>query len=120
MDEIRFKVTGWTFISFKMINPYKTLLFQHCGTAQFGSILELLQREQILSKLIDSYTKLSVEGELAKLAAQRGLGDARHRRDIREQVQDCKTGLAESIFLLSHLDSFDPLPVMGLKTITDS
>ena len=43
---------------------------------------------------------------------KRGLGDARHRRDLREQISECKTGLAECVFLLSHLDSFDPIPVL--------
>ena len=95
-----------------LVNSLKTILFQHCASSHFGSILDLLQREQLLTKLISSYTELSVEGELAKLAAQRGLGDARHRRDLREQISDCKTGLAECVFLLSHLDSFDPIPVL--------
>ena len=53
-----------------LVNSLKTILFQHCGSSQFGSILDLLQREQLLTKLISSYTELSVEGELAKLAAQ--------------------------------------------------
>ena len=56
--------------------------------------------------IFEPWFSLSVEGELDKLAAQRGLGDARHRRDLRELITLTKIGIAEAIYLLSHLDHF--------------
>ena len=69
-------------------------------------MLQVLYDEQIIASLVDSYFSLSVEGELDKLAIQRGLGDARHRREIRELVTMTKLAIAEAIFLLSQLDNF--------------
>jgi len=41
------------------------------------------------------------------LAKQRGLGDARHRRNLRRLMDSTKQSLAESIFYLSYHSRFD-------------
>ena len=52
------------------------------------------------------YFSLSIEGELDKLAAQRGLGDPRHRRDLRELITSTKLTISTCIFLLSYQDNY--------------
>ena len=41
-----------------------------------------------------------------KLAAQRGLGDPRHRRDLRELITSTKLTISTCIFLLSYQDNY--------------
>ena len=72
----------------------------------------ILFDEQIVKKLLEAYADFSVEGELDKLAKQRGLGDARHRRNLRRLMDGIKQGIAESIFYLSYHTRFDTTAIM--------
>ena len=89
---------------YALVSALKNILC-HSSHVQ-ANVLQVLYDEQIIASLVDSYFSLSVEGELDKLAIQRGLGDARHRREIRELVTMTKLAIAEAIFLLSQLDNF--------------
>ena len=66
--------------------------------AQF---LDSLWNENIFGSLMKAYSCLSIEGELDKLAKQRGLGDAEHKRSVRNLIISTKMLLAESIYCLA-------------------
>lgn len=66
--------------------------------AQF---LDSLWNENIFRTLMKAYSSLSIEGELDKLAKQRGLGDAEHKRSVRNLIENTKMLLAESIYCLA-------------------
>lgn len=66
--------------------------------AQF---LDSLWNENIFGTLMKAYSSLSIEGELDKLAKQRGLGDAEHKRSVRNLIENTKMLLAESIYCLA-------------------
>ena len=63
--------------------------------------MDSLWNENIFGSLMKAYSSLSIEGELDKLAKQRGLGDAEHKRSIRSLIVNTKILLAESIYCLA-------------------
>lgn len=63
--------------------------------------LNMFWDDNIFGSMIKAYSTLSIEGELDKLAKQRGLGDAEHKRSIRNLITNVKVLLAESIYCLA-------------------
>jgi nuclear pore complex protein Nup205 len=61
---------------------------------------------------MEAYASLSIEGDLDKLAKQRGLGDVRHRRNIRQLITGVKEAIADSIFFLSYHPRFDTSAIL--------
>ena len=81
---------------------------------------DLLNMNGIFMKIFNMLTKLSVKTEMAALEEHRGLGDERHREEIRQKIINTRNALADCIFLIcSNGDSVLQLPetTMILKTL---
>ena len=63
------------------------------------SYTDQLLKDGLLTRILNLLDQISVSGELDRLAKGRAIGDARHRRQLMEMIEDQRSSLADCLFL---------------------
>uniref|UniRef100_H2XTF8 Uncharacterized protein n=4 Tax=Ciona intestinalis TaxID=7719 RepID=H2XTF8_CIOIN len=68
------------------------------GTSMVTSFSDELLSNGMTQQILKLLREIKVEAEMEKLASQRGLGDSKHRKQVRDLITEVRQCLAETLF----------------------
>uniref|UniRef100_H2Z552 Nuclear pore complex protein Nup205 n=1 Tax=Ciona savignyi TaxID=51511 RepID=H2Z552_CIOSA len=84
------------------------------GASMVTAFTDDLLRNGMTQQILGLLSKIKVEAEIEKLAIQRGLGDAKHRKQVRDLIAEVRQSLAETLFYFAGQSR---LPLMDVSSM---